>query len=292
MEYGFVDNAGTRLHYAATGAGPLVVMIHGFPDFWYTWRHQMAGLGDRYRVVAYDQRGYNLSDKPVDESAYAMRSLVADLEAVIRHFGEESAIVVGHDWGGSVAWNAAIGRPDLVDRLVVLNLPHPRGFLAAIRGNPDALAGTDYARRFREGSADDPDIYFGGPMTPERLASWVTDDAARPHYIEAFARSDTRAMLCYYKQNYPDLWSGSFDPQTMPPNVRMPTLMFHGLADAALHPDGLNNTWDWMDAPFTLMTVPAAGHFVQQDAADFVTRYLRLWLDAGLGADGGPAARS
>ena len=280
MQHEYADNNGVRIHYVVAGEGPLVVMIHGFPDYWYTWRHQIGALKDAYRVAAIDQRGYNLSDKPEGVDAYDMQNLVGDIAAVIRDQGEDSAIIVGHDWGGSVAWNVALARPRLVDKLVVLNLPHPRGFLAAIRNNPEALAGTEYARRFREGSPEDPDIFFGMPMTAETLSGWVTDEEARPKYIEAFERSDFSAMLAYYKQNYPDLWSGDFQPATMPPNLNMPTLMFHGLADEALHSDGLNNTWDWIDADFTLMTIPGAGHFVQQDAADYVSRHLRLWLDA------------
>jgi len=280
MQHDYADNNGVKIHYVVAGEGPLVVMIHGFPDYWYTWRHQMDALKDGYRVAALDQRGYNRSDKPAGVEAYDMQNLVSDVAAVIRDQGEDSAIIVGHDWGGSVAWNVALARPELVDRLVVLNLPHPRGFLAAIRNNPEALAGTEYARRFRDGNAQDPDIFFGMPMTPETLSGWVTDEEARPKYIEAFERSDFSAMLAYYKQNYPDLWSGEFAPARMPPNLRMPTLMFHGLADEALHSDGLNNTWDWIDADFTLMTIPGAGHFVQQDAAEYVSKHLRLWLDA------------
>ncbi|MEO1246357.1 MAG: alpha/beta hydrolase [Pseudomonadota bacterium] len=280
MQHGYVNNNGVKIHYVAAGEGPLVIMIHGFPDFWYTWRHQIDGLQDGYRVVAMDQRGYNRSDQPAEQEAYDMRLLVSDVAALVRHFGEQRAIVVGHDWGGSVAWNVALAMPDLVDKLVILNLPHPRGFLAAIKNNPDALAGTHYARAFREGSPDDPEIFFGMPMTAETLSGWVTDADARPKYIAAFERSNFTAMLAYYKQNYPDLWSGTFEPAAMPPNLSMPVLMFHGLADEALHSDGLNNTWDWIDADFTLMTIPGAGHFVQQDAAEYVTKNLRLWLDA------------
>ena len=98
VEHGYADNNGVKIHYATVGEGPLVVMIHGFPDFWYSWRHQMEGLKDNFKVVAIDQRGYNLSDQPEDESSYAMRNLIGDVATVIRHFGEEKANIVGHDW--------------------------------------------------------------------------------------------------------------------------------------------------------------------------------------------------
>ena len=95
-----VSEGGVKIHYATLGSGPLVVMIHGFPDFWYTWRHQMAALSETFQVVAIDQRGYNLSDKPKGVESYDMRLLVADVAAVIRHLGRDKATIVGHDWGG------------------------------------------------------------------------------------------------------------------------------------------------------------------------------------------------
>ncbi|MEM8684857.1 MAG: alpha/beta hydrolase [Pseudomonadota bacterium] len=280
ISFGFADSNGVNIHYAEAGSGPLVVFIHGFPDYWYSWRHQMQGLSDRYRVVAIDQRGYNKSDSPDGIEHYDMRLLVSDVMAVIRHLGEDSATVVGHDWGGVVAWSTAFAAPELVDQLVILNLPHPKGMAAAMSNNPQALAQAGYAKVFREGSPDDPDVFFGFPMTPQTLSGWVTDEAAKQNYVEAFERSDFDAMLAYYKQNYPDLWAD--EPRNWPdtPNIDIPTLMFHGLEDRALHSDGLNNTWDWIDSDLTLITVPGAGHFVQPDAADFVTANLRLWLDA------------
>ena len=126
-EEGFVDSGDVKIHYVTQGQGPLVVMIHGFPDYWYTWRAQMEGLSDKFQVVAIDQRGYNLSDKPAGLENYDMRLLVGDVIAVIRHFGKDKAIVVGHDWGGAVAWSLATNAPQFVERLIILNLPHLRG---------------------------------------------------------------------------------------------------------------------------------------------------------------------
>ncbi len=280
ITHGYADNEGVRIHYAAAGDGPLVVMIHGFPDFWYSWRHQMEGLKAAYRVVAIDQRGYNLSDKPAGVENYDMRLLVSDVAAVIRHLGEEQAIIVGHDWGGVVAWNFAFALPGMVDKLVILNLPHPNGLSRAWSASAAGRAGTDYARVFREQGPGDPEVFFGMPMTPETLSGWVADEAAREEYIEAFGRSDFTAMLNYYKQNYPDIWSDEpqrFEPA---PNISISTLVIHGLEDTALTSDALNNTWDWIDSDLTLVTVPGAGHFVQQDAAELVTSTMRWWLEA------------
>lgn len=279
LQTGYADSNGVKIHYVETGSGPLVIMIHGFPDYWYTWRHQMEGLKDAYRVVAIDQRGYNLSDQPEGVENYDMSLLVSDVLAVIRHLGEEKAIVVGHDWGGVVAWNIAFFAPEMVDKLIILNLPHPNGMARALRNNPEALEGTTYARDFREGTPDDPEIIRGYPMTSESLSAWVTDAEARSKYIEAFDRSDFTAMLNYYKQNYPDVWSGGDIDWPVVPNIAISTLVFHGLDDTALHSDGLNNTWDWVDKDLTIVTVPNAGHFVQQDAAGLVTTTIRSWLD-------------
>lgn len=279
VEHHYVDNAGVRIHYVSTGEGPLVVFVHGFPDFWYSWRHQMEGLRDSFRVVAMDQRGYNRSDRPAGVSAYALPLLVSDVAAVVRDAGAERATIVGHDWGGVVAWQFAFDHPETTERLVILNLPHPRGMTRELARNPEQRENSGYARRFQEGSPSDPDIFFGMPMTPQTLAGWVRDTGARARYVEAFERSDFTAMLNYYKSNYPALppeGTAAEPPET--PRLGMPVLVFHGLQDTALHSDGLNNTWDWIDADLTLVTAPDAGHFVQQDAAELVTSTLRWWL--------------
>lgn len=286
VEHGYADNNGVRIHYATAGEGPLVVMIHGFPDYWYSWRHQMDGLKDKFKVVAIDQRGYNLSDSPAGQENYAMQYLIGDVAAVIRHLGEDSATIVGHDWGGAVAWQFAFALPQMVDKLIVLNLPHPNGLGRELAGNAEQQANSAYARGFIAGDASDPDIFFGNPMTPQTLSGWVQDPAARARYVEAFERSDFDAMLAYYKQNYPRGSDGSGSDGNNSasiasgesPRLAMPVLMFHGLDDQALHSDGLNNTWDWIDADTTIVTIPGAGHFVQQDAAELVTDSMRWWL--------------
>ncbi len=277
VEHGYADNNGVKIHYASLGSGPLVVMIHGFPDFWYSWRDQMAGLSEDFQVVAIDQRGYNRSDAPEGGSNYAMRNLIADVATVIQHLGEDSATIVGHDWGGSVAWQFAFALPQMVDNLIILNLPHPNGMARELANNSEQQQNSNYARVFIEGSPSDPDIFFGGPMTPQTLSGWVSDADARQHYIDAFSRSDFDAMLAYYKQNYPRGGANSTPPPTAP-QLDVPLLVFHGLDDTALHSDGLNNTWDWNDSGTTVVAVPGAGHFVQQDAAETVTNTMRWWL--------------
>ncbi|MFO0956425.1 MAG: alpha/beta hydrolase [Isosphaeraceae bacterium] len=267
---GFADSGGAKIHYVEAGEGPLVVLIHGFPDFWYTWRAQMPALAKRFRVVAIDQRGYNRSDKPEGVENYALDKLTGDVEAVIRHLGREKAIVVGHDWGGLVAWNLAMHKPERVERLAVLNLPHPRGLSRELARDADQKKASQYARDFQH-----PDA--ARALTPRALASWVRDDNAREAYREAFERSSIEAMLNYYKANFPK------EPYQEPPAdafpaVKCPVLMIHGLQDPALLPGALNDTWKWVDAEFTLVTIPGAGHFVQQDAAGRVAAILDGWL--------------
>ena len=273
-----VSEGGVKIHYASLGQGPLVVMIHGFPDFWYSWRHQMAALSKNFQVVAIDQRGYNLSDKPKGVENYDMRLLVGDVAAVVKHLKAERATIVGHDWGGVVAWQVAMAMPQMVERLIILNLPHPNGLLRELRSNPDQIKNSAYARNFQEKGPADPTVFFGMPMTPQTLSGWVTDAAARKRYVEAFEKSDFEAMLNYYKRNYPRAFGADLPPTPEMPKVKMPVLMFHGLGDQALHADGLNGTWKWLEKDLTLVTVPGAGHFVQQDAAELVTSTMQWWL--------------
>jgi epoxide hydrolase 4 len=273
-----VSEGGVKIHYASLGKGPLVVMIHGFPDFWYSWRHQMAALSDRFQVVAIDQRGYNLSDKPTGVENYDLRLLVGDVAAVVKHLKADRATIVGHDWGGIVAWQTALAMPQMVERLIILNLPHPNGLLRELRTNPEQIKNSEYARNFQQKSPTDPTVFFGMPMTPQTLSGWVTDPAARKRYVEAFGKSDFAAMLNYYKRNYPRASGADLPAAPEPPKVAMPVLMFHGLNDQALHADGLSGTWKWLEKDLTLVTVPGAGHFVQQDAAALVTSTMQWWL--------------
>jgi epoxide hydrolase 4 len=269
VTHGYADSNGVKIHYATMGTGPLVVMIHGFPDYWYTWRAQMEGLADRFTVAAIDQRGYNLSDKPAGVENYDLRLLVGDVLAVIKHLGRDKAIIVGHDWGGMVAWQLALNVPQAVDRLIILNLPHPRGLSRELAHNPEQQKNSAYARNFQKEGAEKA-------LTAEGLAGWVKDPEARKKYVEAFHRSDFGAMLNFYKRNYP---REPYTEDTSPvKKLQMPVLMFHGLNDTALLSPALNGTWDWVDKDLTITTVPGAGHFVQQDAAELVTKTMRAWL--------------
>jgi pimeloyl-ACP methyl ester carboxylesterase len=272
VAHGYADSGGVKIHYAALGnpSAPLVVMIHGFPDYWYSWRDQMEALAQDHYAVAIDQRGYNLSDKPKGVENYDMRFLVGDVAAVIRHLKRDKAIIVGHDWGGAVAWTFAMTMPQMIEKLIILNLPHPKGLTRELANNPDQQKNSQYARNFQQEG-------FHTKLTAEGLAGWVKDPEAKKKYIEAFKRSDFEAMLNYYKRNYPrePYTQNSAFPDI---KVKVPVLMIHGLKDTALLPGALNNTWEWLDSDLTLVTIPGANHFVQQDASELVTRSMKMWL--------------
>ncbi len=267
-EDGFADSDGVKIHYVAAGQGPLVVLIHGFPDFWYTWRDQIPALAKRFRVVAIDQRGYNRSDQPEGVGNYSMEKLVGDVAAVLKHFQQDRATIVGHDWGGAVAWSFAMKHPEKTERLIVLNLPHPKGLARELARNPQQQKNSQYARNFQQPGAAEL-------LKPELLVFWVKEDDARGKYLEAFRRSSIEGMLNYYKANYP---REPYTDDAEFPLVKSPVLMIHGLDDPYLLPGALNDTWKWIEKDLTLVTVPKAGHFVHRDAPEFVTETMVRWL--------------
>ena len=269
-EHGYAKSGDTRIHYVTAGKGPLLIMIHGFPDYWYTWRNQMPELAKTFQVVAYDQRGYNLSDQPAGVENYAMPKLVNDVKALIEHFGHEDAVVMGHDWGGAVAWSFAMTYPNMVDRLVILNLPHMNGLRRELANNAEQQKASAYARHFQT-----PDA--ASQLTAKGLAFWVKDPEARKKYVKAFERSSFEGMLNFYKANYPrPPYTAQADAM---PKVKCPVLMIHGLGDTALLPAALNDTWLWLDNDLTLVTIPKVDHFVQHGAAKKVTHRVKTWLN-------------
>jgi pimeloyl-ACP methyl ester carboxylesterase len=274
VEHGYADSNGVKIHYASLGSGPLMVMIHGFPDYWYTWRSQMEALSAAYQCVAVDLRGYNLSDKPKGVDNYAMGKLVGDVAAVIRHLGQNKAILVGHDWGGAISWVFSMTHPEMLDRLIILNVPHPRGFARELAHNPLQQKSSQYAWDYQKEDAH-------RRIKAAALAFWVKEPEAKKKYIEAFERSDLEAMLNYYKRSFAKKDAAAAQAQREYPKVKAPVLIIFGLKDKYVLPFGLNNTWEWLEKGLTLVTIPEAGHFVQHDAADLVTRTIQQWLAQG-----------
>ena len=272
----YADNGGVKIHYVVEGKGPLVVLVHGFPDYWATWKPLMATLSAAgYRVAAMDTRGYNLSDKPQGVAAYAMPNLIGDIGAVIKAEGQTSTILIGHDWGAAISWQTVLNRPDLVNKLVIMAVPHPAGMARELATNKDQQTNSQYARNFqKEGSEKN--------LTAEGLAAMANKDPAeKAGYVEAFRRSDFAAMMNYYRANYPRITPGDPPPlaQNYPP-IKVPVLVIHGMKDTALNAAGHAGTWNYVAADTTILMIPSAGHFVQHDAQDLVDRTIKDWLNA------------
>lgn len=158
----------------------------------------------------------------------------------------------------------------MTDKLIIINLPHPRGLTRELATNPEQQANAQYARNFQK-----PDSHKN--LNPQMLVNFVAkDDEDRARYIEAFKRSSINGMMNYYRQNYPrEPYEGFI---TEMPNISVPVLQFHGLSDTFLQPQGLNNTWDWIDKDYTLITMPGIGHWAHHEDPDFVTETIRWWL--------------
>lgn len=281
IKFDYANVGDVRLHYATAGAGErLVLLLHGFPEFWYSWRHQLVALSDEYTVVAPDLRGYNLSDKPPNRSDYTIDKLVGDIVGLIHHFGRENAAVIGHDWGASIAWALAMKKPEVLWKLGALQVPPipiwrrnqtSRQFLASwymfffqIPAIPEYLfKKDDYAALAKS---------LRG-TTAER---GVFSDEEIGEYKKAWSQPGaTTAMLNYYRAN---ILKRMFGKNVMPPKIDVPTLFIYGEKDTAVLPATVAGVGDLISGPYREHRIPNAGHWVQQEARDEVTDILRNFL--------------
>ncbi len=293
-----VEVGGTRLHVAEAGTGPLVLLLHGFPECWYSWRHQLTALAEAgYHAVAPDQRGYGRSDHPEDPAAYTIMHLAGDAIGLISALGEEQAVVAGHDWGGPVAWHTAQLRPDVIRGVIGLSVPHrPRGPLPPVDlmrrkfgegfymvyfqepGVADAELDADprstFLRMLTAASGDAPPLLpvvppGGGFLdlcpVPEKLPSWLTEDD-----LDAFAAEFTEGFtggLNWYR-NLDRNWELTAAWHTAP--VRPPALYIAGDRDVVATAPGAKEGIAGMSAhvPDLRDTIwlPGVGHWTQQEA--------------------------
>jgi len=296
IRHGYAKVNGIKLHYAETGSGDdLVLLLHGFPEFWYSWRHQLTALGTRFHVVAPDMRGYNLSEKPPRVVDYSMDALVKDVIGLIDHFGAAKAAIVGHDWGAGVAWAVAQKYPDRISKLAVLQVPPA----AAWRAN---LTVGQLLRSWYM-------FFFQLPLVPE----WVIrrnnfkglDGVFKDHVVRAgsFTDADVQAYrealsqpgaltsaINYYRANVFRIMRKSKTASTSEPSaekeigkdrgVRMPTLFIFGEQDVAILPQTVNGVADYVDAPYTELRIADSGHWVQNEAVKEVNTALVEFLSS------------
>jgi epoxide hydrolase 4 len=280
LREGYADLGEVRLHYVEAGPpdGPGVVLLHGFPDFWYSWRHQIPALAAAgLRVIAPDMRGYNLSSKPAEVSAYEPRRLATDIRDLIRERGLERAGVAGHDWGAAVAWVAAMAHPEVVERLAILNVPHPRRMLDALRRPGPQLAKSWYMFFFqlrwlpeRAVRAGDWRAFRYGFEHDARPGAFTAQDIDR--YREAWAQPGAiTATINYYRASMRR--PGAARRGALGP-VTAPTLVIWGERDRYLGAELAEP--DPADVPGLerVVRLPEASHWVQHDEPDRVSELL------------------
>src|SRR2546422_4439144 len=154
LKHEYADVNGVRLHYVTAGKGKLIMFVHGFPEFWYEWKNQLAEFGRDYQALAPDMRGYNLSSKPADVDQYQVKHMVEDLRALAEKLDHQKFILVAHDWGGAIAWAVAIAHPGYLGKLVIINAPHPGVFQRELRDNPAQQKASGYMMMFRSEQAE------------------------------------------------------------------------------------------------------------------------------------------
>ena len=272
LREGYAEVGDVKLHYVEAGNGPLVLLLHGFPEFWYGWRQQIAPLVKAgFRVVAPDLRGYNLSSKPDGAGAYTADKPAADIRGLIRELGAESAMVVGHDWGGSVAWTLAMNHPEVVDRLAILNAAHPRKLNEGLK-SPRQLLRSWYF------------FFFQFPKLPEHHAgarNWrffkrFLRDARPPYtaeeldrYVEAWSQPGAATgMIDYYRAA---VRLGS-KQEILP--VEAPTLVIWGEGDRYLGRKLAEPHHDDVPNLERVERLPNASHWVHHDEAERVNELL------------------
>lgn len=276
-----VTASGLRFHVAEHGpeSGPLVVLLHGFPEFWWSWRHQLVGLGDAgFRVVAPDLRGYGATDKP--PRGYDAFTLAGDIAALIRALGARDAYVVGHDWGGSLAWAVATLHPKVVNRLAVLSVPHLLRFNQALLTNPTQLKMSSYMAFFQTPKVPESRLQQGD-LVAELLHRWggpgFPDAETESRCREAMAiPGAAHCALEYYR------WaarsrlrpSGLKYLKLLETGVPAPTLQLHGSVDRCILAQSAHGSGAYVHGSYELQVLEGLGHFPHQEDPALVTSLL------------------
>jgi len=283
-KHGFADVGEIRMHYVTQGKGKLLLLLHGFPDFWYLWRFQISPLAEHFRVVAPDLRGYNETDKPKDVDKYRLIFLTQDVLGLMNALGEKEAMIVGHDWGGAVAWCLAAYYPEATEKLVVLNAPHPNAYTKRISGLWRQLQKSWYV------------FFFQTPDIPEKVLSrnnyaflksmllnslvkkGVFTDEDLSAYVNAWSKPGAlTAAINYYRANmHPAILFS--EKMVAFPKIKSPTLVVWGDQDVALSKDLIIDTDEFVDAPYSMKYFPDCGHWVHLEEPELVTKCLLEFL--------------
>ncbi|SDP66380.1 Pimeloyl-ACP methyl ester carboxylesterase [Pedococcus dokdonensis] len=285
-EHRFVAANGARFHVAEQGEGPIVLLLHGFPQFWWAWRHQMAALAEAgYRACAMDLRGYGASDKP--PRGYDTRTSATDVASVLRSLGASRAVVVGHGWGGWIAWSMPTLQPTVTRAIASLSMPHPLVFRKASFSNPRQLRANSYLGGLQRPFVPERQMTVHGGYVQRLLREWASPEGIWPSPEEARIYSDAMALPFvahsaaeYYRwvvrsQVRPDGWRFAARMRT---SISLPVLQLHGQHDGAVLADTAGGSADYVTGRFERHLVPHAGHFLPEEAPEVVNQHLLDWL--------------
>ena len=283
---------GTRLHYASAGEGgrPLILFVHGFPEFWFEWHEQLAEFGKDYFAVAPDLRGFNLSDMPSDPARYKPKLIIDDLRLLIAELGYEQCVMVAHDWGGAIAWSFALALPQLLSRLVIINAPHPYLFMKALANDPAQQAASAYMNWLRaDGSekalAKDDFAMMEGFLTGmgKSPAPWFAGET-RQRYHDCWARGLTGGVNYYRASPLHPPTAGQpgaarLEGQMKPEDfcIRVPTKVIWGENDMAL-PKSLLDGLDDVVQDLQLVRIAEGTHWVVHEQPQRINGLIREFL--------------
>jgi len=278
-----------RLHYVTAGKGKLIMFVHGFPEFWYEWKNQLAEFGRNYQAVTPDMRGYNLSSKPAEVEQYQIKYLVEDLRALAEKLGHKKFILVAHDWGGAVAWAFAIAHPDYLEKLVIINAPHPGVFQRELRENSAQQKASQYVLMFRSAQAEQTlsaNNYatLVQAVLGEGLKTGVFTEADKQAYIEAWSQPGAlTGGLNYYRAAGVGPPTGgntqatNFGAGLSSLEVKVPTLVVWGEKDTFLLTGNLEGL-DKFVPNLTIKRIPDGSHWVIHEQPALINRYIREFI--------------
>jgi len=288
-QHGFAYVNGLRFHYVTQGAGKLLILLHGFPEFWYSWRHQILELAKSFRVVAPDLRGYNASDKPEGVANYRIDLLTADVMGLIRSFGESKAIIVGHDWGGGIAWAFAADYPHATECLIVMNCPHPTAFQKHLRSNFRQLRRSWYMFFFQIPRVPEWGIRLNLRRFVERafrgmaIRKEAFPDQELQRYVEVLRRPGVlTAAINYYRAAFREIVRHG---ERKFAKISCPTLLIWGEEDIALGKELTYDMEEYFTNRFSVQYIPRCSHWVQQEQPELVNRYMMEFLADSIAAD-------